>query len=235
MIETRAGAGVSSILHRQGADAWAAAVHHPMVLAIADGSLPHETFRRYFTQNVLYLEEYARAIGIIVGTAPDRDAVITLTRFLAQIVENEIPANLTLLERLGGDPDTVAGRGSMLPVTYGYTRHLLSTCALGDCADGLTAVLPCQWSYGELARPLTVDPPADPIYADWIGMFGNDDYDGLVAQTTALLDRLVDPSDERRMSALSLIFARSTRYESEFWDMAYGATTAGPTREGGGT
>ena len=74
---------------------------------IADGSLPHETFRRYFTQNVLYLEDYARAIGIIVGKAPDRDAITTLTRFLAQIVEDEIPANLAFLERLGGDPDTV--------------------------------------------------------------------------------------------------------------------------------
>jgi thiaminase (transcriptional activator TenA) len=235
VIEARTDAGVSSILHRQGADAWDAAIRHPMVKGIADGSLPHAAFRRYFTQNVPYLEEYARAIALIVAKAPDRDAVTTLTRFLAQIVESEIPANLAFLERLGGDPDTVAGRGGMLPVTYGYTRHLLSVCSLGDCADGLTAVLPCQWSYGELARPLTAHPPDDPIYADWIGMFGNDDYDGLVAQTTALLDRLVDPSDERRMSALSRIFERSTRYEAEFWDMAYADGSAGPTRAGGGT
>jgi thiaminase/transcriptional activator TenA len=230
--------GVASILHEEGAEAWEAAVRHPMVTGIADGSLPHETFRRYFTQNVLYLEDYARAIGIIVGKAPDRDALTTLTRFLAQIVEHEIPANLAFLERLGGDPDTVAGRGRMLPATYGYTRHLLSACALGDCAEGLTAVLPCQWSYGELARPLTAHPPEDPIYADWIGMFGNDDYDGLVARTTALLDRLVDPLDEGRMSALSTIFERSTRYEAAFWDMAYGDTPTiaarGMTDTGGG-
>jgi thiaminase/transcriptional activator TenA len=230
----RSDAGVASILHEQGADAWDAAVRHPMVRGIADGSLPHETFRRYFTQNVLYLEEYARAIGIIVGKAPDRGAVTTLTRFLVRIVESEIPSNLSFLERLGGDPDTVAGRGAMLPVTYGYTRHLLSVCALGDCAEGLTAVLPCQWSYGELARPVTAHRPADPIYADWIGLFGNDEYDGLVAETTALLDRLVDPSDERRMTALSRIFERSTRYEAEFWDMAYGATSS-DANDGGGT
>jgi thiaminase (transcriptional activator TenA) len=228
--------GAASILQAQGSDAWEAAIRHPMVLEIADGSLPHDTFRRYFTQNVLYLEEYARAIGVIVGKAPDRDAVTILARFLAQIVENEIPANLAFLERLGGDADTVAGRGRMLPVTYAYTRHLLAVCALGDCAEGLTAVLPCQWSYGELARPLTAHPPADPIYADWIAMFGNDDYDGLVAQTTALLDRLLDPSDEGRMARLSEIFERSTRYEAEFWDMAYGvATSASPTEMGGGT
>jgi thiaminase (transcriptional activator TenA) len=235
VIVARTDSGAASILHKQGAEAWDAAIRHPMVRGIADGSLPHESFQRYFRQNILYLEEYARSIAIIIGKAPDRDAVTTLTSFLAQIVETEIPANLAFLERLGGDADTVAGRGRMLPVTYAYTRHLLSVCALGDSADGLTAVLPCQWSYGELARPLTAHPPADPIYAEWIGMFGNDDYDGLVAQTTALLDRLVDPSDERRMSALSRIFERSTRYEADFWDMAYADDSAGLTREGGGT
>ena len=229
----RSDIGVASILHEQGAEAWDEAVRHPMVRGIADGSLPHETFRRYFTQNVLYLEEYSRAIGIIVGKAPDRDAVITLTRFLVRIVEEEIPSNLSFLERLGGDPDTVAGRGTMHQVTYGYTRHLLSVCALGDCADGLTAVLPCQWSYGELARSATAHRPDDPIYADWIDLFGNDEYDGLVADTTALLDRLVDPADERRMAALSRIFDRSTRYEAAFWDMAYGVGSSG-TADGGG-
>jgi thiaminase/transcriptional activator TenA len=228
------GTGVASILHRQGMAAWDAAVHHPMVRRIADGSLPHETFRRYFTQNVPYLENYARAIGIVVGKAPDRDAITVLTRFQARIVEDEIPANLAFLDRLGGDPDTSAGRGDMLPATYGYTRHLLSVCALGDCADGLTAVLPCQWSYGELARPLTEHPPDDPIYADWIGMFGNDDYDELVSQSTALLDRLVDPTDERRLAALQRIFERSTRYEAEFWDMAYGDDSAADPTEGEG-
>lgn len=209
---------------------------HPMVIAIANGTLAHETFRRYFTQNVLYLESYVRAIGLIVGTAPDREAMATLTRFQAQIVDVEIPANLGFLGRLGGDADTAAGRGTMLPTTYAYTRHLLAVCALGDCADGLTAVLPCQWSYGELARPLTAHPPADPIYADWISLFGNDAYDGLVAETTALLDRLVDAADEERMRSLARIFERSTAYEAAFWDMAYhGAGPAGATVERGAT
>lgn len=213
---------VSAVLHDAGASAWAAATTHPMVLAIADGTLPHTTFHRYFTQNVLYLEEYARAIGLTMGVAPDREAITTLMRFQVQIVETEIPANLAFLERLGGHADTTDGRGAMLPTTYGYTRHLLAVCGLGDCAAGLTALLPCQWSYGELARPLTAHPPADPIYADWIALFGNDGYDGLVTETTALLDRLVDVDDTSRMAALTEIFERSTRYEADFWDMAYG-------------
>ena len=227
---------VSQVLHDAGAAAWHAAVSHPMVLAIADGSLPHATFHRYFTQNVLYLEDYARAIGLIMAKAPDRDAIAVLMRFQSQIVETEIPANLSFLDRLGGDPDTVAGRGTMLPTTYAYTRHLLSTCALGDCADGLTAVLPCQWSYGELARPLTAHPPDDPIYADWISVFGDRRLRRARRwRRPRCSDRLVDVV---RRSPDGVARARSSTvrpsYEAAFWDMAYGNGRAGGSPDEGG-
>jgi thiaminase/transcriptional activator TenA len=210
-----------------GAATWERAVGHPMVLAIGDGSLPHVTFRDYFEQNILYLMDYARAIALILAKAPDRDAIATLGRFLGQIVNHEIPENLRFLERLGGDPEAFGGVGTMRPTTYAYTRHLLSVAGQGDCTEGLTAVLPCQWSYGELARPLMERTPADPIYADWIGMFGSTGYEGQVAETTALLDRLTDPDDANRMAALGEIFERSTHYEVAFWDMAYGSPDPG--------
>jgi len=218
------------VLHDAGAEAWHRATTHPMVRAIGDGSLPHETFRGYFEQNVLYLQDYARAIALVLAKAPDSDAIGTLTRFLVQIVEREIPANLAFLDRLGGDPAAIAGAESMLPHTYAYTRHLLAVCAQGDCADGLTAVLPCQWSYGEIARPLMDRRPDDPIYADWISMFGNTDYDALVIATTSLLDRLADPDDDAQMARLLEIFERSTQYEVGFWDMAYGEPSQGEPR-----
>jgi thiaminase/transcriptional activator TenA len=237
-----------------------------MVTEIGDGTLPHQTFRRYFEQNILYLSEYARAIGLIIGKSPDLAATDVLTRFLGQIVGTEIPANLAFLRRLGGAPaapdpgpasmlPTTMLPTTMLPTTYAYTRHLLYTCAQGSCAEGLTAVLPCQWSYGELARPLMASPPADPVYADWIAMFGNEGYGLLVDETTGLLDRLAAGPQEtgsqetglqvtgaaetgaaeaRAVEAaarrLSPVFDASTEYEVQFWDMAYGVpggTSAG--------
>ena len=62
MSETR-GQGVSLYLRERGKPAWAAATRHPMVLQIGTGTLPHGIFRGYFEQNILYLQEYARAIG----------------------------------------------------------------------------------------------------------------------------------------------------------------------------
>jgi thiaminase/transcriptional activator TenA len=219
------GTSASALLRERGAASWAAAVSHPMVAEIGAGSLPHETFRYYFQQNVLYLEDYARAIALIIGRAPDLAAVRVLTRFLGQIVDTELPANYAFLARLGGpadpdpaDPDPAA---VMAPATYAYTRHLLDTAGRRDLAAGLAAVLPCQWSYGELATRLAACLPADPVYADWIGMFAGDGYDELVQASTGLLDEHSDVTDEALMTSLAKVFDRSTRYELAFWDMAY--------------
>jgi thiaminase/transcriptional activator TenA len=215
------GSRVSRQLRERGQPAWRSATSHPMVRQIAAGTLCYGAFRRYFEQNVLYLGDYCRAIGLIIGKAPDLAAADVLSRFLRQIVGTEIPANLAFLRRLGGSGADAEDPASMLPTTYAYTRHLLYTCAQGTCAEGLAAVLPCQWSYGELARPLMAAPPADPVYADWVAMFGNDDYAALVEETTGLLDRLADPG-AAAVRRLSLVFDTSTRYEVQFWDMAYG-------------
>jgi thiaminase/transcriptional activator TenA len=231
-IMSAAGASrVSFELRERGKPVWRCATSHPMVQQIGAGTLPHETFRRYFGQNVLYLGDYARAIGLIIGKAPDLAAVDVLSRFLRQIVGTEIPANLAFLSRLGGTAEKAEDPASMLPTTYAYTRHLLYTCAQGTCAEGLAAVLPCQWSYGELARRLMISPPADPVYADWIAMFGNDDYGALVDETTGLLDRLADRLTGA-MQRLALAFDISTRYEVQFWDMAYGVPASGSTPPG---
>jgi thiaminase (transcriptional activator TenA) len=217
----------SVALRSAGRDAWAAAVDHPMVRAIAAGTLPHQTFRSYFEQNVRYLEDYARAIALATAKAPDAGALDVLSRFLRQIVATEIPANLAFLDRLGGSADRLPGPSALHPVTYGYTRHLLHACQAGSCAEGLAALLPCQWSYGEIAQPLMAAVPADPVYADWICMFGNAEYDALVAETTSLLDRLADPADATQWSRLSALFSISIRYEGEFWDMALAAASPG--------
>jgi thiaminase/transcriptional activator TenA len=220
----------SAVLRERGAASWAAAVSHPMVAEIGAGSLPHETFRYYFGQNVLYLEDYARAIALIIGRAPDLAAVTVLSRFLGQIVDTELPANYAFLARLGGPaapgpatPGAAAAPGPaavMAPVTYAYTRHLLDTAGRHDLPAGLAAVLPCQWSYGELATRLAQSMPADPVYADWIAMFAGDGYDELVQASTSLLDQHADVHDEALMTSLAAVFDRSTRYELAFWDMA---------------
>jgi thiaminase (transcriptional activator TenA) len=207
--------GESRRLRDRGADQWAAAVAHPMVAQIGAGTLPHETFWFYFEQNLPYLHEYARAIAFAAAGTSDRGAMSVLARFLGQIVDVEIPANEAFLERLGGSPGDTA---AMLPTTYAYTRHLLDATRRGGLAVALAALLPCQWSYGEIGRHLARSLPDDPVYRDWIAMFSGDGYDDLVAASTELLDESCTAGDQAWTSDA---FDRSTRYEIAFWQMAY--------------
>jgi thiaminase (transcriptional activator TenA) len=226
-LESKSTRGVSQQLRDLGIATWRAATEHPMVREIGSGTLPRERFRWYFEQNVLYLEDYARALGLILGKAPDGDALDVVSRFAAQIAHTELPANRRFLQRLGGDVASIDPLETMHPVAHAYTRHLLQVAGQGTCAEGLTAVLPCQWSYGELAVHLAAHVPDDPVYADWIAMFANDAYDQLVTESTGLLDRLAASADGAQLRRLEWIFAASVRYEVEFWDMAYAGPTAG--------
>jgi thiaminase (transcriptional activator TenA) len=211
---------VSARLREIGGGTWESATGHPMVKEIAAGTLPHRSFRRYFEQNISYLEDYTRALAMVLSKAPDTDALEVLGRLLGQIITVELPANHRFLQRLGANPAEPGGLPTMEPTTYAYTRHLLATAALGDCAAGLTAVLPCQWSYGEIGARIAGARPDDPIYADWIAVFGDPGYAELVSMSTDLLDRLAAPNEET-FDRLQVIFDVSTRYEVEFWDMAY--------------
>lgn len=202
-------------LKERGAATWSAAVAHPMVGEIGRGTLPHATFRFYFEQNIRYLSRYVAGIAYALASAPDRAAQETLTKFAMQIVDVEIPANEAFLQRLGGGPDQLP---AMLPTTRAYTDHIVSVTARGPLPVGLAALLPCQWSYGEIGQSFSGESPADPIYADWISVFAAPSYGDLVDETTQLLDRVSDESD---LDAMASAFDASTRYELAFWEMAY--------------
>jgi thiaminase (transcriptional activator TenA) len=215
-VTSPAGRSESARLRERGAATWAAAVTHPMVAAIGSGTLRHETFQFYFEQNVQYLHEYVRAIALTIAVAPDRAAQSVLAQFLGQIVDVEIPANLAFLARLGG---SAASLPDPLPTTRGYAAYLLTTARKGNMAVALAALLPCQWSYGEIGRRLAAGGvPDDPVYADWIAMFSGDGYDDLVRATTGLLDSYARDASPMATAAA---FDEATAYELAFWEMAY--------------
>ena len=66
----------------------------------------------------------------------------------------------------------------------------------------LAALLPCQWSYGEIGKRLAAcGAPADPVYADWIALFSGDGYDDLVRASTGLLDSWAGVADQAAAEA----------------------------------
>src|SRR5262249_45227635 len=109
------------------------------------------------------------------------------------------------------------------PANVAYTSFMLSVAAQGGPLEIMAAILPCAWSYAEIAGRL-VDVIADhPVYRDWVGFYTTDEVLGLVRQMGQSFEGMAAgagaPAQPRRRVAE--IFTTSSRLEGAFWDMAY--------------
>jgi thiaminase/transcriptional activator TenA len=196
---------------------------HPFIREVAAGTLPHEKFRFYLEQNLLYLPEYARAIALGAAKAGDLEELGQFAEALANIVETEIPKDRELLDRvLALGAEDRGGTRAMAPATLAYTSYLLSTAFRGGPLEIMTAIMPCAWSYGEIASRLRPDVGDHPVYAGWVGFFASDEYEVLVDELREQLDAMGSDASRARRRELATIFDMSGRLEHGFWEMAYG-------------
>jgi thiaminase/transcriptional activator TenA len=139
------------------------------------------------------------------------------------VVERELESNRTLLRRVvelgAGDR---GGGATAAPATVAYGGFLVATAARGGPLEIMAALLPCTWSYADIATRLKDDIAGHPIYSAWVGFFASDEYVEVIAARRRTLDELAAPAGEAARRRLSEIFTMSTRLEGAFWDMAYG-------------
>jgi thiaminase (transcriptional activator TenA) len=213
------GLSVSTMLRDGCEPAWSGLADHPFVRGLADGSLEPERFRFYLEQNLFYLPRYARVMAMGVAKARDERELRLFAAALSQVIDVEIPENRDLLQRvceLGAEDR--GGADEPAPAALAYTSWLESVAAAGGTPEILAAVLPCTWSYGDIAKRLAPGAP-HPIYADWIALFAGDDYSDVVQRMRRDTDELIGGAD---LEPLADIFRTGVRLERGFWDMAYG-------------
>jgi len=201
---------------------WEALHDHPFVRELAAGTLPLDAFRFYLEQNLQYLPEYARAMAVGASRAEDLATMRIFAAELANIVDNEIPQNKTLLHRaieLGAGE--LGGAEGMAPATVAYTSFLVGTAARGGPLEIMAAIVPCTWSYGDIASRLRPGVREHPIYAEWIGFFGSPGYQQIIEAMRHAFEQLAAGVDERVEERLQWLFTTAVRLECGFWDMAY--------------
>lgn len=201
---------------------WHALIEHPFPAGLAAATLPLERFRFYVTQNLLYLPDYARMLAVGASRSQDGVVLAEYTDALVNIVRVEIPQN----ERMRADVVAQAGEGPATegvraPATVAYTSWLLSIAANGDANDIAAALLPCAWSYGEIARALIDDAVAHPVYSGWLAFFASDDYDAVVTTLRESFDRELAGMSESARERAAEIFLTGCRLERQFWDQGF--------------
>ncbi|MGY2001601.1 TenA family protein [Blastococcus sp. SYSU DS1024] len=191
------------------ADRAAAALAHPFVQGIADGTLPRDRFAGYVAQDAFFLEAFARAYGLGVAHSPDRACLDVFADLLAGVRE-ELGLHASYAQRWGIDLTTVRP----VPATSAYTDFLLATASLGGVALTCAAMTPCMRLYAHLGQSLAGR--ASGPYEEWVRTYADPGFEELAAALERLLDTVAVDTP-----ALRAAYSRAMQLEIGFFDAAW--------------
>lgn len=199
------------------ANIYQAILDHPFNQELADGTLPREKFIFYMQQDALYLADFARALAIMAGRAPNEEALIQFVRFAegAAVVERSL--HDTYFREFG----ITAPASQQAPACFAYTNFLLATAACRSYEEGMAALLPCFWIYREVGHAIYQRAAPENPYRRWIDTYAGQEFGEWVDRAIALTDAIADQASESARVRMREAFVFSSRLEWMFWDSAY--------------
>ena len=202
---------------------WEAAVNHPFVRSLKDGSLDAERFRFYQMQDARYLEAYADTCSILSTrfTAPEDKLWFIDGARLAIVVEQELHAGYG--KQLGYTPQDVAALVCS-PNNTGYQHHMLQAASHRSLVEGLAALTPCPWLYSDIGSRMMEEMgqiPDDHPYAAWLTMYADPSFITYTNELMLILERVASEHGAAFQEAAIEAFRQSVCYEWMFWEQAW--------------
>jgi thiaminase/transcriptional activator TenA len=202
---------------------WASYVEHDFVARMGAGTLPQAAFRSYLVQDYLFLIQFARAYALAIYKGRTLADMRAAQLGLSAILDVEMDLHVRLCGRWGLSPAEIEAAPEHA-ATIAYTRFVLDCGASGDLLDLHVALAPCVIGYAEIGRSLALAAGAalkDHPYCDWIGEYAGEAYQEVAAAARRHLDDLAARAmTEQRFTELAGLFAKASRLEADFWQMA---------------
>ncbi|MEM2157826.1 MAG: hypothetical protein QXO72_02265, partial [Sulfolobales archaeon] len=177
-------------LRRNADHIWRKIINHPFVTELYSGELPLEKFKYYITQDYTYLITIYRCFSLIASRADYRLARKALE--LAYMEATTEMANYEkILHSLGIKIEDVINT-EPAPTNIAYMNFLTTTCALKSPIHGMIALLPCFWSYAEIAEEHKhrLDSNRSKLYVDWASTYLSEEYKRLIHELRDLIDEV---------------------------------------------
>lgn len=210
---------ISQRLRQDANPIWEGIIEHPFVGELYDGILPLEKFKFYILQDYNYLVSAIKNLSIISSRADSVDAMREVIEILWLESGSEFKSYEEFLQKLGYSlKDAVNIKP--LPVNVSYTSFLLSTSSLRSYPESITSVLPCFWSYAEIAEyhKDKLSKNGNRLYVEWAVVYLSEPYLNLVGRMRELVDRIGKgfPYEKLRET-----FNIASRYEYMYWEAMY--------------
>jgi thiaminase/transcriptional activator TenA len=218
--------GLFSRLAAASAGPWHAYTRHDFVMLLASGKLPEACFRRYLTQDYLFLIHFARAWGLAIYKSDTLAEMRRAHRLVAATLDLEIGLHIDYCRGWGLSEAAMAAEPEAI-ATIAYTRFALDRGLAGDRLDLETALAPCIVGYAVIAAERMADRntrlDGNP-YREWLEMYAGAEYQDLAREAELALDeQFVRRGGEGRFAYLAASFATAARLESDFWQMGLDA------------
>lgn len=192
---------------------------HPFVVELTAGELDRDRFAFYLVEDVQYIDEFVRILGLVGSRAPRRADVAMLTRRAGEVAaEHELHASL---QADLGITDGQLAEATPGPTCRAYLDYLWATAHTAPFLEALCATLACPWIYWEVGRALIDRGSPDPLYQRWIERYGGDVAAVTVPPLLELADRVAASAPEAARGRGRQRFLTGCRYEWMFWDAGY--------------
>ena len=159
-------------------------------MLLAEGGLPEACFRRYLTQDYLFLVHFARAWGLAIYKSDTLAEMRRAQRLVAATLDVEIGLHIDYCRGWGLSEAAMAAEPEAL-ATIAYSRFVLDRGLAGDRLDLETALAPCIVGYAVIAAERMADPATrldGNRYREWLEMYAGAEYQDLAHEATAALD-----------------------------------------------
>jgi len=209
-------------LYESAKEIWESYLTHPFIKGIETGSLEKDKFRFYMIQDYRYLLEYAKVFAFGVIKTKDEDLMRQFAGFVHSILDGEMKIHKEYMKRLGITPEEIKNAKSSL-VNQAYTSYMIDVANAGDALDILVAVLSCQWSYqfiGEHVAKVkgTLD---HPLFGEWVRGYSSKEFAEVTELMIDYINSLGKNISQEKREYLKEVFVNCSRFEYEFWEMAY--------------
>jgi len=198
---------------------WEKIFHTPFVVELYKGTLPEEKFKFYVKHDYNYIIGSIKNFSILASKADTAENTQLLTEIAREEATTEFAGYKEYLKKLEISLEEVENTEPTF-IETSYVSFLQSTSLLKTFAEGITAVLPCYWSYSEIAKfhknKLQNNP--NKLYREWASLYLEEDYLEVVRKIINIVDHI--PSDFH-YHKLKKVFLQASKYELLFWKAAY--------------
>mgnify|MGYP001189334723 CR=1 FL=1 len=176
---------------------------------LKSGTLPKEKFQLYVVQDYFFLECFARAYGLAVSKAQDKQMIKLLSELLLG-VSQELVLHDSYAKKWGINLKFK----SIEPATKNYTDFLKEVSQQNNLIEIMCAMAPCMRLYAWIGKSLENDVINNP-YKEWIETYSDKSFENLAKKLENLIDNSTQSSKGHN---LNYFYKKAMELELSFFN-----------------